>query len=228
VAGPSMDYDSHPERYRLGVGVADAYAATDLHAWIVDLLGPGEPGLVLEVGCADGPLARAVGPHGWRVVGVDRGAALLRDHPGPALLADAARLPVDDGVCDAVTAINVLYHLDAPIEAIAEAHRVLRPGGRFVASAIARGDSPELRAYWTRPPTSFDAEDAPAQVVEVFGSVDVLPWDAPLLVLPHRDAVRDYLLGRQASTEQAERAADALPTPLRVTKRGALLTATRR
>ena len=147
---------------------------------------------------------------------------------GRSVLADAARLPVDDWVCDAVTAINVLYHVDTPVEAIAEAHRVLRPGGRFVTSAIARSDSPELRAYWTRPPTSFDAEDAPALVVEVFGSVDVLPWDAPLLVLPHRDAVRDYLLGRQASAEQAARAAEALPTPLQVTKRGALLTATRR
>jgi SAM-dependent methyltransferase len=228
VAGPSMDYDSHPERYRLGVAVADAHAAADLHAWVVDLLRADEPGLVLEVGCADGPLARAAVAADWRVVGVDRAAALLRDHPGPAVLADAARLPVDDGVCDAVTAINVLYHLDAPVEAIAEAHRVLRPGGRFVTSAIARSDSPELRAYWTRPTTSFDAEDAPAQVAEVFGSVDVLPWDAPVLVLPHRDAVRDYLLGRQASAEQAERAADALPTPLQVTKRGALLTATRR
>ncbi|MGH3317751.1 MAG: class I SAM-dependent methyltransferase [Nocardioidaceae bacterium] len=228
MAGPSMDYDVHPERYRLGVGVAGAYATADLHAWVVDLLRADEPGLVLEVGCADGPLARAHVPDTWRVVGVDRAAALLRDHPGPAVLADAARLPVDDRVCDAVTAINVLYHLDAPVEAIAEAYRVLRPGGRFVASAIARSDSPELRAYWTRPPTSFDAEEAPEQVAEVFGPVDVLPWDAPLLVLPHRDALRDYLLGRRASTEQAERAADELPTPLRVTKRGALLTATKR
>ena len=228
MSGPFMDYDSHPERYRLGFGVDGAYATADLHAWVVTLLRADEPGLVLEMGCADGPLARAAVPDAWRVVGVDRAAALLRDHPGPAVLADAARLPVDDGVCDAVTAINVLYHLDSPVEAIAEAHRVLRPGGRFVASAIARSDSPELGAYWARPPTSFDAEDAPAQVAEVFGTVDVLPWDAPLLVLPDPDAVRDYLLGRQASARQAERAAEALPTPLRVTKRGALLTATRR
>ncbi len=228
MVGPHMDYDSRPERYRLGVGVADAYATADLHAWVVDLLRADEPRLVLEVGCADGPLARADVPSAWRVVGIDRSAALLRDHPGPAVLADAARLPVDGEVCDAVTAVNVLYHLDAPVEAIAEAHRVLRPGGRFVASAIARSDSPELAAFWQRPPTTFDSEDAPAQVAEVFGSVDVLPWDAPLLVLPHRDAVRDYLLGRQADAEQAERAAEALPTPLRVTKRGALLTATKR
>jgi SAM-dependent methyltransferase len=228
VAGPSMDYDSRPERYRLGVGVAGACATADLHAWVVDLLRDDAPGLVLEVGCADGPLARAASPEQWQVVGVDRAATLLHEHPGSAVLADAARLPFGDKVCDAVTAVNVLYHLDAPVEAIAEAHRVLRRGGRFIASAIARSDSPELRDYWTRPPTSFDSEDAPVQVAEIFGTVDVLPWDAPLVVLPDRDAVRDYLLGRQASTGQAEHAAGELPTPLRVTKRGALLSAHRR
>jgi hypothetical protein len=40
------------------------------------------------------------------------------------------------------------------------------------------------------------------------------------VTLPSPAAIRDYLLGRQAP---AEAAAHALPVPLRVTKRGALL-----
>ena len=45
------------------------------------------------------------------------------------------------------------------------------------------------------------------------------------MTLLDREAIRDYLLGRQASAETAAEAACALPVSLRVTKRGALLVA---
>ena len=45
---------------------------------------------------------------------------------------------------------------------------MLRPGGTFIAATIARNDSPELGAYWTRPETGFDAEEAPGLVAGVF------------------------------------------------------------
>jgi len=44
-----------------------------------------------------------------------------------------------------------------------------------------------------------------------------------LLTLPDGAAVRDYLLGRQAPRAAAEAAAAELCTPMRVTKRGAVL-----
>jgi hypothetical protein len=44
------------------------------------------------------------------------------------------------------------------------------------------------------------------------------------VTLPSATAIRDHLLGRQAPAT-AEAAARALPVPLRVTKRGALLLA---
>jgi hypothetical protein len=53
--------------------------------------------------------------------------------------------------------------------------------------------------------------------------VTVHRWDAPLLTLPDAAAVRDYLLGRQAPRAAAEATAAELSTPMRVTKRGALL-----
>jgi SAM-dependent methyltransferase len=143
----------------------------------------------------------------------------------PVVRADATRLPFTAGAFDAVTALNVLYHLPDPLPALREARRVLRPGAHLLASAISRTDSPELAAYWRRPETTFDAEDAPGIVGQVFADVSVHRWDAPLVTLPDAPAIRDYLTGRQAPAAAAEAAARALPTPLRVTKRGALLVA---
>jgi len=56
---------------------------------------------------------------------------------------------------------------------------------------IARDDSPEFSADWTRPATSFDAEDAPGHIGRVFDAVTVYPWDAPLVTLPSSAAIRD-------------------------------------
>jgi SAM-dependent methyltransferase len=42
---------------------------------------------------------------------------------------DAAALPCDDRSFDSAALLYVLYHLSDPAQALAEAHRVLRPGG---------------------------------------------------------------------------------------------------
>lgn len=137
--------------------------------------------------------------------------------------ADAARLPFVDSAFDAVTLLNVLYHSPDPSAALREARRVLYSDGHVLTSTISRADSPELAAYWQRPRTTFDAEDAPAILALVFAEVTVHRWDAPLLTLPDAAAVRDYLLGRQAPRAAAAAAARELSTPLRVTKKGAVL-----
>ena len=43
--------------------------------------------------------------------------------------ADAANLPFEDGAFDGVIAMHMLYHLKDPATAVAEMHRVLKPGG---------------------------------------------------------------------------------------------------
>lgn len=68
--------------------------------------------------------------------------------PGaPVVRADASRLPLRDGAVNAVTALNVFYHVLDPLPALYEARRVLRPGGHLLAATIARDDSPEFRGY---------------------------------------------------------------------------------
>ena len=61
-----------------------------------------------------------------------------------------------------------LYHLDEPVVAVAEAARVLRPGGRYYASTGARDNDPEIvpEGY---PATTFDAEEAVGIVATGFG-----------------------------------------------------------
>jgi SAM-dependent methyltransferase len=225
--GVPVDYESNPDRYRLGMAVTRAHTDANLYAFVAAMLTELEARLVLDVGCAEGVLREALPPAGPRLVGLDRAAPLLRAHPLPAVQADATRLPFREESFDAVTALNVLYHLPDPVVALREAHRVLRQGGHVLVSSISRTDSPELAEHWTRRSTSFDAEDAPALVGQVFDAVAVHGWDAPLVTLPDPAAVRDYLVGRHAPREAAERAARELPTPLTVTKRGALVIGTR-
>jgi hypothetical protein len=59
----------------------------------------------------------------------------------------------------------------------------------------------------------------------VFGHVEVERWDAPLVRLPDRDAVRDYLLARFVPPEVAVAAAGQVTTPVTITKRGVLISA---
>jgi SAM-dependent methyltransferase len=97
--------------------------------------GPGRR--VLDLGCRDGALTRAY-LEGNEVVGVD----VDRD-----ALAEAAKLgietvwadveeplPFEDESFDVVIAAELLEHLQAPAEVVAETGRVLRPGGTLAGS----------------------------------------------------------------------------------------------
>ncbi|WP_067458664.1 class I SAM-dependent methyltransferase [Actinomadura macra] len=226
----TRDYDADPERFRLATRVTRKYliGARCLHGHIASKLLHAGLSHVLDIGCGEGALNEALpGNPPFRLAGVDASATMLRAHPGPRVLADAARLPFRDEAFDAAVAVNMLWHLEEPRLALREARRVLVPGGLLIVTAICRTDSPELAPVWHPEPTSFDAEDAPAQVCEVFGDVEVERWDAPLMTLPDRTAVRDYLIARQVPRAEAAEAAGRLRTPLPVTKRGALILARR-
>jgi SAM-dependent methyltransferase len=97
-------------------------------------VGPGVR--VLDVATGPGYVAGAAAQRGARVVGVDFSAAMLtearRHHPAIDFEAgDAEVLPFPDASFDAVVMSFGLLHLGRPDQALAEAHRVLRPGGRI-------------------------------------------------------------------------------------------------
>jgi ubiquinone/menaquinone biosynthesis C-methylase UbiE len=117
---------------------------------------------VLEVGCGTGVLTRLLArwPNVGAVVGVDTAAALLvRARELAEDLAnvefregDGRSLPFEDTCFDAVVFDSVLSHIPGPERALAEAARVLRPGGWLAAfdgdyatTTVALGDHDPLQ-----------------------------------------------------------------------------------
>jgi SAM-dependent methyltransferase len=91
---------------------------------------------VLDVATGPGPIAAAAAARGAQVVGLDFSRAMIaeaqRTHPAIAFQeGDAEALPFDASSFDAVVMNFGLLHLARPEAAIAEAHRVLRTGGRY-------------------------------------------------------------------------------------------------
>jgi SAM-dependent methyltransferase len=103
-------------------------------AALARLLGPGE-GRCLDLGCGTGLPTAAVAQLGWSVVGVDVSEDLLdvaRARGVEVLQAPADGLPFDDASFDAVVSVWTHTDVDDFPAAVAEAARVLRPGGPFV------------------------------------------------------------------------------------------------
>ncbi len=110
---------------------------------------------VLDVGCGPGKLLRGMARHsdGWgMLVGSDFSAGMAAEAAGAAdelatyvLVADAQANPFPDRFFDVVMARHMLYHVPDIDRAVAEAARVLRPGGSFLATTNGAGTMPE---YW--------------------------------------------------------------------------------
>jgi SAM-dependent methyltransferase len=180
---------------------------------------------VLDVGCGEGELAGHLPAGAW--VGVDASARMLARAPEPHHRADATALPFSDESFGSIALLYVLYHLTDPARALGEAHRVLRPGGLVVVAAPSRHDSPELADALPQTSLTFDAEQAPELLARVFAEVEVETWDAPLVELPTKTAVRNYLIGKGVEASVADSRAGTATVPLSVTKRGALAFARR-
>lgn len=224
-----LDYDRDPGRRRAARTATERYnAAGDVHGDVADRLAAEGHGLVVDVGCGSGVLMALLRQRGVPVVGVDASPSQLARAAGARVRADALKLPFPDESVGGVAALYVLYHLPDPVQAIAECHRVLQPGGLFAACSPSRRDDPELveavpEYAATLDAMSFDADDGPALIEDVFGNVEVDRWDGPYTRLPDRDAVELYLYGHGMPRANVASAASRVPTPLTVTKRGAIM-----
>ncbi len=105
-----------------------------------------QPGDVLDIASGDGVLAELLAPHSHRYVCVDTSARVVaaaaerlrRFRNVEVREGDMHALPFDDGSFDLVVLMHALTYASKPAQAVAEAARVLKRGGRLLLSSLAR------------------------------------------------------------------------------------------
>ncbi len=105
-----------------------------------------ETGDVLDIASGDGVLAELLAPHAKRYVCIDASARVVaaaterlkRYRNVEVREADMHALPFDAERFDLVVLMHALTYAARPALAVAEAARVLRPGGRLLLSSLAR------------------------------------------------------------------------------------------
>ena len=168
---------------------------------------------IADIGCGVGVPLLPVGPtvmDGQDVIGGDlslgqlRSVASASSGPSPSLLQfDAARLPFRSASFGCAVARHMLYHVPDPRLAAAEAARVIRDAGLFVATTNSSSSRPELQNAHTeavvdlggrlveRMSTNFDAESGGEKLTGSFRRVRTEPWSG-VLAFPNVDVLVGY------------------------------------
>lgn len=121
---------------------------------------------VADLGCGTGNAAELLAPYVREVIAVDQSAAML----------DAARkrledvrnvrfvdgpieaIPLPPACVDAAVCIMVLHHVAEPAEALAEMHRIVRPGGVALVIDMFEHDREEYRRLMGHKHLGFSAD----------------------------------------------------------------------
>lgn len=124
---------------------------------------------VVDVGCGPGTAVRAAAGRGARVTGVDPAPVMLRlariltrDQPDITWADGVAEdLPLQDGSATVVWSLATVHHWKDVTAGLAEVHRVLASGGRFL--AIERQVRPGATGLASHGWTEHQAESFAAQ-----------------------------------------------------------------
>jgi len=122
-------------------------------------LGSGAPPRILDLGCGTGEMALAIArvSPGVKLIGVDGDADVLERAAAKARAegielelheALADRVPLPDANVDCVVSTLMFHHLGPSVKraALAQARRVLHPGGRLLVCDVGRASDPLMRA----------------------------------------------------------------------------------
>jgi SAM-dependent methyltransferase len=133
-------------------------------------LGPGR--VVVDLGAGSGKLSRHLAATGVRVIAVEP-VAQMRTLIPPGIEAvegTAEAIPCADASADAMTCAQA-FHWFEPGTALAEVHRVLRPGGGFAVLTNVRDESDPLQREFLavlerhRAHPSLEATSRPAELI---------------------------------------------------------------
>ena len=118
------------------------------HSIILDWLADGQGRRLLDVGAADGLLARHLTGRGWKVTGIEADPALAAAgaaHCERMCVADLNRaVPALEGLFDVIVCGDVLEHLADPPQVLRALVRALAPAGDVVVSV------PNVAHLWMR------------------------------------------------------------------------------
>lgn len=112
--------------------------------------------IVADLGCGPGELLVRLAHSARSVVGVDSSARMLElagarlaDRPNVSLrLGELEHLPLREAEVQAATLSMVLHHLNDPQAALAEARRVLAPGGQLLVAEFDRHGNEDMRVKY--------------------------------------------------------------------------------
>lgn len=123
---------------------------------LVEALGDDPPGKLLDIGTGTGRMAELFAPRAQRIVALDKSLDMLRiaraklqhlpTEDVELVQGDFLALPFAADQFDTVLLHQVLHFAQDPAQVLAEAGRVIRPGGRIAIVDFAAHDREELRA----------------------------------------------------------------------------------
>jgi len=178
---------------------------------VLHAAGAGPGTRLLDVGCGSGLTLVLAQERGAIPAGLDISPGLLgiaRERLPAAVLreGDMEFLPFDDDSFDAVTGVNAFQFAGDPRQALREAARVTRPGGRVVASLFAAPERSQgtvvHEAMSALIPPERAADHAP-YALSAPGNLEAALADAGLRVTDHGEVVCHW---RYASMDEAVRA----------------------
>jgi len=165
-------------------------------------------GRLIDICCGSGRMLELFGPRAEHALGIDRSSEMLRlaraklserglDNT-ELRQADLYALPLGDGGADVAILHHVLHFAQQPGAAIAEATRVLAPGGRLLIADFAPHEREELRARDAHARLGFSDE----QILGWFRANGLAP--AVIETLEGGELTVKLWLGRKPGVRDAE------------------------
>jgi len=191
------------------------WAVRPVYEAILDELGPWHGRTLLDVGCGSGGFASLAAACGARVAGVDAAPELIdiaerRVASGAFRVGEMEHLPYADSSFSVVSGVNSFPYAADPGRALAEAARVVRPGGKVVAMLWGTADECEAAGYFAalarllpEPVTHPFALAGPAGLTRLFEGAGIEPAERRIVTCPWyypdlETAVRGLLSGASA------------------------------